>query len=261
MVIDPKPLTDGWIKRCFINAIKLSMRSPLMWMLIFVCLPILTYFIPFLPLTTFIAGFIVLSGTLLCFANDHLVNYRLRHFIGLLFLKPQPIIFICVSPLAVLLVFGHQAMFLHFTGPLDALFKFGITAVLSLMVSCLLAPLMILMFFDVPRGLYEMIKAKRNGSETNFDISINGTFEIFALHLITDTKLTWYDACQMSKRAKDVLKLKDRIILFLPLYLVLICPVALWIGVPFFYMVYREIFFQEGLTDTKTKRIQNLAYE
>lgn len=249
MQLSPKPLTSGWIKRCAVNALKVSLRSPLLWLILYVGIPILTYFVPYLPLMTFAAGMIIIMGTLLCFSSDHLGKYGLKDFLSLLIIKPQLLIILLTSVITSLLLFS-SVFSINIQSPLHALYRFGV-AIMSLYVSVMFSSVTILLFYDIPSAIFKFYKFNKKGDKSKDieDFSINGKFSVFGLHLSVDTNLDWYSACTLSEKGVEILKFKDRMILLAPISILFIFPILLGFFVPFYYFLYRELFWGEGLSD------------
>lgn len=250
MQLSPNQLSSGWIIRCGINSLKLSLRSPLLWLVLYVCLPILTYYIPYLPLTTFVAGLIIVFGTFLCFANDHLSKYAIKDYLALLIMKPQPVIILVVCMVTSIFMF-NSSMALSLDTPISALLRFGM-ALLSLYISVLLSSVSILLLYDIPMAFFKYYILPRKG-ELDSDLPnlhvIAGSFSVFSIHLIVDTKLDWKSACDLSVKGVEVLRLRDRMILIAPISLLFVFPVLLGFFVPFYYCVYRELFWQTGISE------------
>ncbi|RYY74511.1 MAG: hypothetical protein EOO52_13175 [Gammaproteobacteria bacterium] len=246
MTFEPKALERGWIKRCSVGAVKLAIRSPLLWFVLYICAPVLTYYVPYLPFTTFVAGLILIFGTLLCFANDHLQRYGFSAYLSLLLIKPQPLILILIASFASMFIFTESAT-LQLESPSAALLRFGL-AIMSLYVSVILASLIILIFFDLPMTLFKFYKSRGKADHGSIEPSINGKFAAFALHLCVDTRLSWRDACDMSDKGMAVLKLTQKMILIAPIAFLFVFPLLCGFLIPFFYLLYRELFWQSGLS-------------
>lgn len=252
MTLKPQKLSKGWFLRCVIGAITLSLRAPLVWLVLYVCLPILTFYVPYLPIATFIAGIILIFGTALSFTTNHMSKYGFKDYFALLLIKPQILILLGVSCL-LSFVFFRSSFYLDAKTPLEMLFTFS-QAYLSLYITLIFSSITVLIFYDFPLAFWNLYKKRSVDNQV-----ISGSFSPFALHLMIDTSMDWNSACKMSTKGVELLEVKERIILLSLLTSVLIFPVALGFLVPFFFTVYRELFLGTGITQREKAKVLSHA--
>lgn len=261
MTLEPTPIKEGWVKRTLINGLRLSIRSPALWFVLYVGFPVFAIYATQMILTCFMMGVAVIAGTFLCFKNDHLSAYPSSSFLAVLIRAPQPVIILCVT-LGIIFSWYPDTLSEERT-LLSAYFEYGI-AFWLLMFSSLFASIYLLLFLDIPRIIWMFFKS-RNLQEEEQDkrlaeFSSTSGFGLFSLHLTTDTDLSWMETMELSRRACSTKILNKGFFLLgtIPA-IVMVCPVFLGVAIPWIYCIYREIFWGTGITEVEKKEVAGMA--
>ncbi|RYY74486.1 MAG: hypothetical protein EOO52_13050 [Gammaproteobacteria bacterium] len=256
MTIEPKPLRPGWFKRAAVNSIRLSKRKPILWFLIYFCLPVLTYFLPYMNIAVFAAACMVVFGTFLAFNADEKNTWRFEDFLLILWRRPS---LITVSLFCIIFPGGSSGLLqLSFTSPLQTFFVFGVNAMVALCVAFVFAPFIIMLFIDFPTLFLKRFKtrklSKADSEEYFRDYVPLGEIRIFSLHLSVDTNLKWNEISHLSDQGKRNITGREQLILAVLLLLSMLSPIVLGLVIPFFYCVYKELFFQKGICEKREAR-------
>lgn len=252
MYLEPRHPETGWKKRTFVNSVRLCLRSPGWWFVTYIGVPALTFYFPYPPVQAMVLCFSVIFGTFLCFSCDHLSTANFLDYLALLKRRPQPLIH--TTAIAVVMGFGFEGADLSTPEtPVDSYLSFG-GLLFFVYFAHLLSAILILLTLDFPRLLFEGWKSDRSGKDIESNFQLFGIFSVFTLHLCVDTDLDWKSANDLSEKGVEILG-TGRIILMMSIPITLIAPPLLGLFVAWAYCIYREIFWQQGITP-KTKRLE-----
>lgn len=245
MNIEPRQLEAGWKKRTFLNAVQLCLRSPGWWFVTYVGVPALTFYLPYPPVQAVILCLSLIFGTFRCFSCDHLSNSKNLEFMTVLKQRPQPLIHTVFITVLIALAF-EDADFKMPQTPFESYFSFG-SLLFFVYFAHLMGAILILMTLDIPRLLLEHWKSHRRELDFEADFQPYGILSLFTRHLCVDTNLDWASANKLSERGVEILG-TGRLVLMVGMPLILVCPPLLGLFVPWTYCIYRELFWQQGIT-------------
>lgn len=250
MTLEPKPLEPGWLLRTLKASLRLPPRAPGWWFALYVGLPVLTFYTPWTAPRCFGLGWIIICGTYLCFIADRPRDYQFEHVVHILLSRPQPIALLVVASVFIAWV-APTTSFLAAT-PIEAYLSFGLNYAF-LIPALLFSSGILLVLFDLPRAMI-LSWIHRDGSDEQRrkiaeEISLVGTFSLFALHLLGDTVLTWSEACELSRKGVLTLGIRPLLLVMAMPVVVILCPLAQGVVIPWVYVIYRELFWQQGIQD------------
>ncbi|KZX78301.1 hypothetical protein A3715_10630 [Oleiphilus sp. HI0009] len=254
MELKPKALEKGWEKRTLKNAIELIKRHPGWWFVLYVGFPILNFYSPNFSVGIMLISIAMITGTFLCFRVDHLSKTPASSFIAVLLYRPSLIV-LTVATIAFSNVMAINETFKTET-VIDAYLNYGLSFIL-LHFSALMSTVTVGVLLDIPRMIWFLIKERRGKTEQDkelMDLFCGRPFP-FTLHLVTDTQCKWMEASELSEKGfRPSMLGKGYYLTLLSISLVMICPILLGLIVPWFYCIYRELFWQEGITKKEKKQ-------
>jgi len=234
--IEPKRVEEGWFTRTLLNSVKLVLRAPIVSLIVYIGLPLTTYFFPSILIAMLIAAATLYVGTITAFKQNIYQSFSLLYIVKE-YTKHYPwfTVLCCLSVMLVLLNMtssGNSLAETNFTiNDNNWLFRFSI-GYMSLIIGILMITFP-LWFID---ATLNNIRIARGKPVKRFLF-----FSIFAVHLTIEHNLTWLQACDYGDKGFE--KNTHVMFVFLPLaFVASIVPALLCILIPWLYCIYNEIF-------------------
>lgn len=234
--LEPRKLEKGWFHRTFTNAIKLCLRTPISWCMIYIGLPLFSELVELNFGLMILSALVVVIGTSIsnqancsnsvsikCIFSDIKNN---SHFFTL-----------CLTSAAILTCIGYSfkstdAFFVVDVPFSPPFFSYATNAFLVFMMLSGMAGLISI--------ITVVIKLIHTFSDKpDFDYSLIG---LFSVHLVTDMKLPWREASILSEKGCNI-NMNGLFSLSVVGFISLVFPVLFGLIVPWVYCVYREIYF------------------
>ncbi len=239
--LEPKPLKKGWFIRTLVTGLTLLSRSSAEWVCLGVVVPILMMYVPFFSIKALCWSLVVVAAVVLSLRSDHHDN-PLMDTLQHLF-RNKRFFYIDLAALLVIYVL------------IDLFFKDVLSVINDRYFASGLALLMLkvsVCFVLVPYALIKLMSLKLNKEQgkslVNEDLLRSAIPTFFTLHVMIDMKLDWKEACAMAMTGYWVMG-RNRRFIYLMLLLVFIFPPAAIVVFPWFYAIYKELFWQTGITD------------
>ena len=242
MTFEPRELEKGWLQRCFMNAIKLSLRTPIAWICVYMLPLFLSEHVKKIPLLMLISGFVMMAGTVLAFKADTHFQEPLKKTISRLLSTGYIFLFAAIA------VWGIMWISIRFSSgqllidvqdmPLFGSFSSGmgfmVISVTSIgafaMILEMLMSLFLIFTIERPIRLY--------------------SFGMFSIHLSVEHEMGMLESGKLSRQGVflNIDKFFPIVIMF---GLVIVFAPFIGILVPFMYCLYIEIYWGAGLVEQK----------
>lgn len=259
MELEPKKLDSGWMKRHSKSALELMKRDIKLLLLIFICTPLMMFFLPYDSNKAIVLGFIVIAGTIHYMRVDNHQETPIRLFLLSLKRNPQPIL---ITLATTLIILYFEDVPTQYETIIDAYLAIG-GVVFAFIVLSFLAQLYLL-FFDIIFMLYHVIKMKikykkldKVPNEEFDNIDISAGYSIFAIHLSLDTDMSWMDSVNMSKEGVEKQSFFTIMTLMLMFSASIVIPLLLPFFFAFIHSIYREIFWDQGIQEKLKSKSTN----